>query len=110
MTTKTRQESKTKAETSYKSFDLKDRLGRIIGASATTWEVTMVEFTPETPYVTYSTLAPGRHFMLETQATRDAVGYQAFRRKAFPTAEARDKAIAKYFADAAKRAVKREGK
>lgn len=94
-----------KTHTQYETGIL-DPWGRAIGATFTTWEGELNEWGgPADP------AAPDRHpiayrFMLEIQNTRDGVRYQASRRSAFRTAEARGEHVAKYLKAAKRKAAK----
>lgn len=92
------------------SFEVKDARGRVIGAAIRAYEVEYVENTEESLLITTqrSTMPAGRHFVMHPWATRDGQDYGAVQGERFyKTAEERDQAVAKYLADARKRAAKK---
>lgn len=95
-------------ETAVRSFDARDRFGRTIGAKAYTWEESYAEAADSTPSATYHHyIVPGCYFGFCPQALRDGRKYGAVQHdQLFTTEEARDAAVARYFADAERRAAK----
>lgn len=86
-----------------RSWGTTDRLGREIGSKVTTYEHETREFVQGTD-TSYCHLPVGRHFGVITQTTRNGQRHQASRSADYPTAEARDAALAKHWRDVEKRA------
>lgn len=81
-----------------------DRLGRLIGNTVTTYEVTFAP-APEDARSWSYTMVPGLYFAMYSQATRNGERHQASSREQFfTTAAERDAAVAKHFKGAEKRA------
>ena len=92
-----------------RSFGVKDRLGREIGASAYLFEATFALAEDDSRCGYFVT--PGHYFGFCPQATRNGLKYGAVQSDVyFATAEERDAAVEAYFAGAAKRAAKTASK
>ena len=91
------------------SFDVKDRLGRTIGAVIYTWEETLVALPPDA--TSWITIPPGTYQVLRCQTTRNGASYGPYQgAKRFHTVADRDAEIQRYLKYARKAAIKREGK
>jgi hypothetical protein len=95
-------------DTAIREYDARDRFGRQIGAKAYTWEERFAADSDSTPSATYHHyIVPGCYYGFCPQALRDGRKYGAVQHdQLFTTEEARDAAVARYFAAAEKRAAK----
>lgn len=101
MTTRMSETQETKSE----AFGVRDSKGREIGA-----DVYLYNNIRSEDHLSRYRDAEGNPFAYSPQATRDGSKYGASQTTYFfPTQEARDAAVAKYFSGARKRALRREG-
>lgn len=106
MKTKEHQRSVSTKE-SY-SFDVKDRLGREIGAAVWLYHIEYREVPEDTLSGYYDRIAPGAYYAFVPHATRNGKCYGASRQEQRHATEAgRRLAIEKYIAGAQKRAQKK---
>lgn len=97
-------------ETTLVDYEVKDRLGRRIGAEIRFLPCEVVALPDDAPSY-WRGPAVGQYFAASFNATRDGVRYGASQRqKLFATAAERDAARDKYLADARKRAAKTAAK
>lgn len=95
----------TNKQVEHVAFEIADKRGRQIGARIETFEATFTEITDEG--FSYYTQAPGHYFGFRPRATRNGEWFGASQRQRyFKTQQERAEAIAKYLADAKKRAAK----
>jgi len=105
---KVTKDNTTTATHSARDFGCVDSKGRTIGARVAVFEFDFVEAAPGGSYWNYARV--GHVFAFVPQALRAGKDFGAYAgERWFDTAEARDAAIEKYFADAAKRAAKQAG-
>ena len=100
--------SQVAGEVLAKSFGVTDDRGRDVGARVSLWTDTYVAL----PSDAFSgcTAAPGTYYRADTTATRNGEPYGSGSRwHQFETTDELDAYVAKYFAAACKRAVKRHG-
>lgn len=89
-----------------REFPYADQKGRRIGASVWTYSVVYVPHQPAL-YESCATIAPGTYFCFRPSAMRGSECYGAIQRvQHFTTEGERDKAVARYFEGAGKRAAK----
>lgn len=101
------QDSKSNIEAISVNFGVCDRFGRMIGARVTKYEMDYLPTDKDYGF----TVTPGHYFMFDPAATRNGLEYGGWAgHRRFNTAADRDMAVSKYFEDAKKRAIKREGK
>jgi len=93
-------------------FPARDTKGRQFGAAAYLFEVSYVRVVDKCWFPDRMDQRPvGRYFGFSPQALRDGKKYGASQGYTwFPTPEARDKAVDKYFIDAEKRALKNKAR
>lgn len=109
----THEVSRTKEPTESRVFAHVDNKGRAIGAKAYKWTFEAAEgFHPEYRHGFRASRVPvGTNFAFEPSATRGGESFGACQEtRFFRTAAERDAAVAKYFADAEKRAAKTAAK
>ena len=106
--------NKTTISTVLVSFEVKDNKGRLIGAQITRLEADFVEPNKDLDQADWRNRYPtsydfrGHYFGFHAMAARAGKTYGAAQNpRWFPTAEARDQAIADYIAGAQKRANKK---
>ncbi len=87
-----------------RNFDVVDAKGRVIGGSVKTWTEERVVSDAKTNWLSSWV---GIKYFYEPHALRDGQYFGAIQNcKCFDTADERDAAVEKYFANATKRAVK----
>lgn len=99
--------------TETRSFNVKDRLGRTIGAHVSLSNAAdeKITSTGELTWSAKKALDEGKPFRLNVSATRNGHHYGASQSSQYFATEAdRAKAVANYFKAAEKRAAKKEGK